>query len=360
MQTYLVYIPTFLIIIFASYLAQKKNKRRYIVFAAVVLAVVAGLRAESVGVDTANYVKLFGHIAQGRLELAYGLEESFKYICAFLLQIWNNNNFLLFVFALITSAFVFLRLWDFKDRISLTWATAVYFAVLYFLSFNIMRQLVAVAIVFFATRYLERKKYFSFLLLVAIASLFHKSALIGVVFIGLEIFAWAYLNRKQRNWIGMLLFISPVLVVILGYVLITRYYQYFANIKLDFGALLIVKLLIWMLTAPTLRKEIMRSNENQNNSSVAYSFATCKIYYLFGILLTSLGYMIQYMDRVGLYFYVFEAVYIGWTMKSKSVNILVKIAIALLYAMLLVLTIFGNAQGQGNYLFFWQLESALK
>ena len=93
MSTYVVYILTLLITVALSATAQRKDKKKYIILAALVLTVLAGLRAVSVGIDTKNYVRLFTHIADGDLHLAHGLETSFKYICAFLLAIWNNNNF---------------------------------------------------------------------------------------------------------------------------------------------------------------------------------------------------------------------------------------------------------------------------
>ena len=98
MQSSLIYLTTILIVLLLSYSAQKRNKMGGFITAAIVLSLLAGLRAASVGIDTVHYIEQFEAIAKGRPDLAYGLEESFKRICAFLLGIWNNSNFLFIIF----------------------------------------------------------------------------------------------------------------------------------------------------------------------------------------------------------------------------------------------------------------------
>ncbi len=326
------------------------------IFAALLLSLVAGLRAASVGIDTQNYTELFARIAEGRLDLAYGLETTFKYICAFLLGIWNNSNFLFLVFALITNILIFSRLWDFRDHISLPWATAIYFGVFYFMTFNIVRQFVAVSIIFFATRYLAQKKYFKFLVFVLIAFLFHKSALIGVLFIVLDIFAWKELTKKQKRIIVLLWVLGAIAALFLGTIILGKYVNYFKAAQFNFGIMLFLKLIIYTFTALFMMGDDWKDKNDVGYDPISYSHNMSKVYYIIGILITMLGYMFQYMDRIGLYFYLFEAIYIGKVMKSRRVDTIVKLAVGVLYVVILAGAILGDGQGHGEYLFFWQQQ----
>jgi hypothetical protein len=349
-----VYFSAFFIVLLLAYLAQIKNKKKYMIFAALILALVAGLRADTVGIDTPNYIELFGYIAKGRFDLAYGLETPFKLICAILLFIWNNSNFLFLIFALITNVLIFARLFECREYISLPWAALIYLGGFYFITFNIVRQLVAAAIIFWATRYLAKKKYFKFLLFVAIACLFHRSALLGVLFVAFDIFAWKHLTGKQKNLLKLFWLLGISVVLLFGVFIIGRYFNYFKNVQLNLGLLLLVKMVLFVLTVPYLTGDKWRDTDYKGYSVAAYTRNTVKVYYAVGMLLTTLGYIFAYMDRIGVYFYLFETVYIGMVMRSKRIDILVRLVIAVLYLSLALITIFGNGQGQGNYLFCWQ------
>ena len=359
MVTYVVYILTFLLSLLFAKVAQKKNKKKYIVLAALVLTVIAGLRAESVGIDTKNYAELLGHIAEGNLNLAYGLETSFKYICAFLLGIWNNFNFLYFVFALITNLLIFLRLWDFRDRISLPWATTIYFGVFYFMTFNIMRQFVAAAIIFYATKYLAQKKYFKFFVFIAVAFLFHKSALLGFGFLALDIFAWKYLSKRQKRMLVWVILLGGAAVVFFGATIIGRYSNYFDNIQFNFGLMLFLKLAFFMLSVLFVSNPYADECDERGYSAKAYTFATVRGYYLVGILATMLEYFFPYMGRIGIYFYLFEMVYMGMLFKSRKTDIVLKLFMVFVVLLYLYTAIFGNGQGQGEYLFVWQASQSV-
>ncbi len=349
MRTLLIYLTTILIVLLLSYNAQKRNKRGTFIFAAVIISLLAGLRAETVGIDTVHYIEKFQYIANGQPKLAYGLEETFKGICAVLLKIWNNSSFLFLLFALVTNVLIFKRLWDFKDYISLSWASIVYFGVFYFMTFNILRQFVAIAIVFFATRYVSQRKYLKFLIFVAIATLFHKSALLGILFIALDLFAWGYLTPKQKKIVSALLILGPAAIMLFGTAIIGRYVSYLSNASWNIGLMLFLKMFLFVCTAWLIQPE-----DGMADGNTAYKITTTKTYYLVGIFITMLGYIFPYMDRIGIYFYLFEAVFVGAVMKSSKINSVVKLLMGILYLFLLYTAITGNAQGQGNYLFVWQ------
>lgn len=368
MQTFLVYFLSLASVVLLTYFAQRKDQKIYMICAALVLALVAGLRANTVGIDTLRYVELFDFIAEGKFGLAYGLETSFKYICAALLWIWNNDNFLFMIFALITNILIFLRLWDFKKQIFLPFSVIIYFGVFYFMTFNIMRQFVSVAIIFFATRYLVKKRYLIFLLFVTLAFLFHKSSLLAGLFIVFNILLeWEILVRNLKSIIEkvknltkkkkylLIIFcaFASLAIILFGINILGKYIHYFQSIQFDFAVVLFCKAILFVFTAPLIDKK--RGHYNPYYSISSYVGHPIKVFYAFGILLTAIGDMFPNMARIGLYFYLFETVYMGRLMKSRRIGMLMKSAVVALYIGIILLTILGNGQGQGNYLFYWQI-----
>ena len=65
----------------------------------------------------------------------------------------------------------------------------------------------------------------------------------------------------------------------------------------------------------------------------------------------------MYMGRVGLYFYVFETIYMGYLFKTKNRTIgtiLLKFGYVVVLLYYLYDNITGGAQGEIPYRFFWQ------
>lgn len=354
MQTYIIYVLTVLIAVGLAHRADKKDKKKYIMFAALVLTLVAGLRAVTVGIDTPQYTKYFGLIAEGKLNLVYGLEDSFVFICSLLLKIWNNPSFLFMIFALITNFLIMRRFWDFRGQISLGWAVAVYCGMFYFMTFNIMRQFVAVALIFYGTRYISQRKYFKFLLFVAVAFLFHKSAILGVLFLACEVFAWRHLSKRQKRFLLCAAMLAPVAAIILIKLVLDKYLRYFQNIQFNFGIMLLLKLAFFILVLFIGHMSMSAIANRDKVGRGPYTLTVVRVYYIVGLAITALGYVFPFADRIGIYFYIFEAVFMGMIAKHAKNQAIIKICLLALYAFVMAGAIFGNAYGQANYLFAWQ------
>ena len=84
------------------------------------------------------------------------------------------------------------------------------------------------------------------------------------------------------------------------------------------------------------------------------------LYYLIGILLTFLGYIFLYLERIGTYYFIFECVYMGLIAKqlkfkgNEVYRLLLNLLIVALYSYIFIDAMLGNGQGQIPYLFFWQ------
>lgn len=353
MQTYIIYISVIFISVMLAYIAEKRREQRYILLAALLLSLIAGLRGVSVGIDTAQYTKYFGLISEGRTELVYGLEGSFVFICKMLLRIWDNPSFLFLLFALATNFLIMSRIWDFRESVSLPWAVVVYCGMFYFMTFNIMRQLLAAAIVFYATRYIRKGQYFRFLSGVGLGFLFHNSALLGVGFLACELFEWRSLGKKQKIFLLCGAITAPIAAIIFGGEIIDKYLRYFQNIKLDFGLMLPLKLVFFALVVFLGRLYTPEKTEKKY-VLLKKTLNRVDLYYLIGIIMSALGYIFPFAERIGIYFYIFEVIFMGVAAKAEKNQAILKTGLALIYGYVLVTSIFGNAQGQANYLFVWQ------
>lgn len=196
-----------------------------------ILMLLAGLRYETGG-DWPNYTAMFNNIEpfqellQGNDEIfqAQGVEVGYKLLCSICKIVSDNVQFLFFIIALFisTSLFRIIPCYSPLPQMSIL----VYFGILYFsLDMNVLRQGIAVMIMFYAYRYIESKNFWSLFCVAVFASLFHSSALIMIP-------VYFLLKRTYSNKTLIVLFIifnailflqikwlSPILELLLGYAL---------------------------------------------------------------------------------------------------------------------------------------------
>lgn len=350
MQTYLVYIGTFVIAFFFAKAAEYTNNKKFVWCVIIVLSLVPGLRNETVGIDTENYINAFEQIMNGRLELAYGMEWSFRYICYVLSFVIKDAQIYLIIFAVASTALIVFRFFEMRNWISFTGAIVIYYSMFFMISMNLTRQFVAIAIVFYATKYIQQGKNIKFLLCILVASLIHQTAIIGILYFYFNILLWGMLKKKQKWFTISFVAFAPFVIVYVATIL-DAYTKYFETATWDIGIVLFVKFMILFGSVFLLNTT---KYDKFNEITVSRRFST--IAYTLGLLLTMLGYIFRFVDRIGLYFYIFEAVYIGYIFKQKNTknNFILKMLLFNIFAVIFIGSVFGNGQGQYPYLFFWQ------
>ena len=356
--SYVVYIGSLLLCWLFSYLAQRRNSRLYVWLIIFTLTLVAGFRDFSVGMDTQNYVVKFDLIANGAFGLAFGLEESFKYIVHGLLSIFPNMTFLLTLFAFVTSWCIITRFWELREVSSFVCMVLCYYMAFYFMSFNAIRQFVAVGIVFYCTRYLTQNKIPRYIIGVLLAMQFHQSALIGFVLLAVNCLRWKELPQNQKVLYLMIVLVSPV-VLVTAVRLFARYARYFANISLDIGFMVPLKLLFLTATLVFVfgmhhRLSYFRGGETWGRTE-RFNVLMSSIGYFAALLMATLGYLFPYVERISCYFYLFEGVYYGVLLKGKqAVNrIVFGYFICFVVGYGFVYSILHNSQGTMPYAFIW-------
>lgn len=351
--SYAIYFGLLIICGIFACLSDRRSSKTFLWGIILSLTLIAGLRAYSVGLDTQNYVEKFSYIYNGKFRYAYGFEESFKYICYAFLHIVPNASFLLGILAFITHACIIFRFWDLRRIASFTCMVAIYFMSFYFMTLNGIRQFVAVAIVFWGTRYLERKKPLQFIICVCVATFFHRSAIICIFLLCLDLLRWKELHQYQRDLYVLLAFSFPVILARL-YMELGKYSGYFSKMALNIGLVIPVKIVLLLLSlfltahSPKYRKFFAEATYSDR-----FSIRTSNMIYLLGLLLAALAYFFPtFVERVSWYFYIYEGVFYGSILRNTERGTKIPLA-----AMIFFLISYGflysmvhNSQGTMPYL----------
>lgn len=166
----------------------------------VVLALFVGLRGDFAS-DHFEYLEYF-HYVRGlpfsKIVLeGFTMEKGFVLFSYFFGQLSNSGTLYMLVIAAVTLAFIFKAL---QERSWMPCLSVILFVGIgnYYESFNAVRQVIAVAIAFWATRYINEKKtdIWKYLLWILLASMVHRTVLIMLPFYAVK---WL----RPNFWTGM-------------------------------------------------------------------------------------------------------------------------------------------------------------
>lgn len=344
-----------MLVLLLSWLGEKTGKQRYMWLIVLLLTLVSGLRGYSVGIDTKSYLRIFRYIDLGIMRRIVQ-EKGFVATSYLLMKLWKNPSFLLFAYAGVTQLLIIRRLWDFREEASFTWMALGYYMGFFCMTMNIVRQFLAVAMVFFGTRYLERRNYRIFALWICLATLFHTTSLAAFGFFLPEFMHWKELKAKHRFFLLAILGAGLLGVVLLfdrlkGYIL-----GYLQLTNMHIGLMLSAKLLFYGGCVWCMSKEREPSSLGGKMELAIRRKRWVKLYYPMGILIMGLDYFFTYVGRTGLPFYLFECVFFGMVAKDGhgKWKWLIRAGIACILAYEFFGGLLESVQGQVPYLFFWQ------
>lgn len=353
-QTMIVYLSSLALSLLLIYCGQKKGSFLYLLLAVGVLTLVGGLKASSVGNDSPSYYYNFTLIGNGNIKNSW-FETGFVYLVFAIYSIFKNPQWCFVVLHFIMYFLFVLRLWDFRKTISLPIAFYALYTIFFFFSLTGIRQALAVSFVFYASRFIQKKNYLVFIIITIIASFVHRSALIGLILLFVELFEWKHLNKWQKSFLVIGIILSPVLIVYsINY--LSRYEYYLGQtIIVDIGLTLPLKIAFLVLTLFLFRKPQEKSSQLVcSNGGTAYLVSTTRFYYFIGILLTFTGYFVSNISRIGWYFYIFEAIYFGFLFNSKKYRHFLQFCVLIVITVLFILSFGNNGEGVFPYRFFWQ------
>lgn len=184
-----------------------------ILFAILLPAIIAGGRANTIGTDIKSYAEPLQRFAnlnsnftdfinfQGILNNGQPFQRFEKgYVTLIYLssrvtpKLWFN----FFVTELIILVCVVLGMIKFSRirNISLCIGIFIFFTFFYNMSFNLIRQSLAMFILFYGFSYLVKKEWIKYIITIFVASLFHSSAIIGCLF--MFVYWLLYRNTKTQ------------------------------------------------------------------------------------------------------------------------------------------------------------------
>jgi len=151
------------------------------------LFLLSALRINTGG-DYKNYIRIFHDIIHGNYVVT---EVGFNYTVTAVYSFFGCENYLA-VFALFAGVMIAFFLWGmYKQSKDFAMTFFMYITLsLYFQSFSTVRYYFALSIVFVSIYYFGRKRYISGIILVLLASLFHKSVLLTIPVYVLAGFNW--------------------------------------------------------------------------------------------------------------------------------------------------------------------------
>lgn len=294
--------------------AANRESRFLLFFGIAILSLTSGLRAYDVGIDTPSYYDAF--VSDFAIRPWQFDEEGFRALARALMALFDNPSVIFLVVAFATNLLVIVRLWDFRNNASFTYMTFFYIAIFYIGTMNTMRQYLAVAIVFFATRFLERKKYLAFIVFLLGATSIHTTALMGIVYF--FVYLWKNTLKEKRIYFGIaaMALIPTTLAFVISYESghIENYFSNnIDNLNVTYlyrvGIFLIAVLLMW-LTDNSLRARNGELAPRQNENSVP-------LFAFMGLIASSAGMFFQFLGRLGYYFSMFEIVFWGQAVKRE-------------------------------------------
>lgn len=199
----IIYVISFAISCVIIYLAEKnkdKSLSTILLWLAIfITAVVAGLRADTIGTDVRGYVEPMYNLAKQSNSYVEFLNSSFLkgyvnmkisssepgyslfvYIIA---KSGGNLAANLFFTQLFINAFILFGIWHFRDKMNVWLGMLVFNALFYNESLNMIRQWMAVSVLIYGFKYLAEQRWGSYLLCVLFATSFHSSGIVGILFL---------------------------------------------------------------------------------------------------------------------------------------------------------------------------------
>lgn len=322
------------------------------------LTLVAGLRHQTVGIDTQGYVSLTSQLRNSYfLKLNNIKEQGFIFLSYLLVNMSDGYTLSLLVYSFITNALIILRLYDYKNKISFTWAVFIYYMLFYFATFNTIRQWIAMALVFFGTRYIG-KSNIKFIICVLVAILMHTTALFAFFYLPLYYFSLDH-STKISDVIKkcVMIILACVAGVYIYETMISRYDSYLSSTvygDISWVNIVLILIMCFIILYDNDWRIVIRKNSDRTNSNEKINIRYETLVFFVGMILTLMVFLTRYADRVGQYFLLFETIFFPYYIMKKKTRV-ITIAVVLLFCIYIRFFSFASSgYGEIPYIPFWK------
>ena len=277
----------------------------------ILLSCLCGFRSYNIGSDTHSYYAFFDKVKYSSI-----MEYGFRTLCRVLLSIHFSKELIFFTISFITNTLFVVRLFTLRTIAPMRYSIPIYYVMIYFLTFSGIRQLLAVAIAFFATYFIfELKRPIVFIALIVLASSIHTSALFTIVFLILESIS----KSSRKRWIIpkiILLFSSPILLLNVYTILFERYGGYFERYEREssaIGYMVFFRLILLILIIASFYLYLGKGK--RENNALAKKLFVIEFFTLF---FSGIDYFFANISRIGWYFLAFTPVLYAYVLRHKS------------------------------------------
>jgi hypothetical protein len=232
------------------------------------------------------------------------------------------------------------------------------------MTFNTIRQWIAIAIIFYFSKYIGKglKGNAIYVLAVLAATLFHKTALLAIALI---IIYYVFKGGKSlgASFAKMeIVLVAPVAAVILLDYMQKHYGEIYAGVQTTgnvsavtlarlalLGFLMVFSFFDEPYSLLNFDPDISLEEKAQAKHHIRFNSAIM----LLGVACTMMIFFYKYADRLALYFMVFELIVLPYYVKNSKVKGFIKVFVVLLFAYLRIMSFRANGYGEMPYLPFW-------
>lgn len=189
-------------------LQSKKKRLLFLGLTLLLPSLVAGFRYD-IGTDYDSYVEIFKGINNNE-STKVDNEFIFVFLNKIVGMLGMDFAVVMFLASFITTSFIYLALWNYRIFLSVGLGMMVYMFLYYQVSFNIVRQIVALAILLYSVQFIHKREFWKFTLFTLIAVGFHITA---VLFYPMYFLFWLF-GRQEYHLLKILAFIGLTIVMI--------------------------------------------------------------------------------------------------------------------------------------------------
>lgn len=352
------------VICFGFHLHFDKNRYLYLKFIVIPLILVMGFRNYTVGVDTASYMHYYEIISDATFKeiLSGWMYSSMEVGYCLLLKVSSlfvdNYYFFQILQAIIFNVLIMYFIRENTQNYFLAYSVFLGMG-MYTLSFNITRQMIAVAIITNAWTLISKGRKFQALILLFIAVSIHTSS---IIFLAAY---FVYMCRYSQK----LLRVMPILIIIIGInyrsmlgfaqMHISRFNNYYSNLKdkMDAGFVKIIWLIIVVLSCFIIyrrEKVKMGTLRQEKFDALCVRAELAGIFSISYIVTQIIGMHFNYFERVGLFFEPFVIIVFeefGKRIVSKAIRQFYYCALCFFFIMYFLFGCLTSAQYQYSFFF---------
>lgn len=303
------------------------------------MAIIAGMRDLTIGTDIQNYglfnfesalqfKNIFDYVKY--IKYTNGVEYGYSVFNYLVSRFTNSINVFFFLLNLLTILFIILGLNVLGDKVNFELSIIIYYLLFWSGSLNVMRQSLAVSIVFFAfSLYMSNNKLFYFILLILLASSIHQTALLAILLpIILKITPFKLKIKNVAIWflLGLILitFFNPnnrfVITLMNSLPILNKYYNLFINggmqyitggqgMQLRYVLFRIIPSCVFIVLALLYKG----SKDKEEGRIINFLFLITLVSVFFEFVNMNSG----VLSRLGMYFSVFQIIFISFLLKRK-------------------------------------------